>query len=172
MFAICFDLAQNVVFVLHVFVDLELFCLLDQHLFFLDVAEELVPLPLSLALHVPQVVFEPVVRVFAHLALALVRVLALLFHVGVDGVGALGVHHDWVAGVVGVAIIFTIQRLRNNVVQLRVSMLVKCPLRRDPCFVKIKVDIKRIRHDPVRFILNSRRAVLVNVRVAHVLHPR
>ena len=75
--------------VLHVFVDLELFCLLDQHLFFLDVAEELVPLPLSLALHVPQVVFEPVVGGFTGAPIALVGMLSLLLHVGVDGVRAL-----------------------------------------------------------------------------------
>ena len=63
--------------------------LLRQHLLLLNIPKELVALLLPLALQVTQVVFEPVVGGFTGAPIALVSMLSLLLHVGVDGVRAL-----------------------------------------------------------------------------------
>jgi len=97
-----FDLTENVVLVLHVFIQRELTLRLHQHLLLFDVAEELVPLRLSLILDVPEIVLKPVVSRLPGLPFPLISMLSLLLHVRVNRVGTLRVHHDRVACVISI----------------------------------------------------------------------
>ena len=141
------DLAQDVVLVLFVGLQLELTLGLHEHLLLLDVAEELVALRLPLTLQVSKVVLETVVRGLPRLSFPLVRVFSLLLHVTIDGIRTLCVHHDRVSGVECVGNVFPIQRTANDIVKFGVTMTVQLSIVRNALFVEFQVHICRRGHD-------------------------
>jgi len=102
------NLTQDIVLVLFVGLQLELTLGLDKHLFLTDVSKELVTLVLSLTLQVSKVVFEAVVSCLPGLSFALVGVFSLPFHMAIDSIRTLSVHHDRVASVECIRNVFPI----------------------------------------------------------------
>lgn len=147
----------------------ELALSLDQHLLFLDVAEELVTLALTLALEVAKVVFETVVSFLSGFFVGLVGMFSLLLHVGVDGVGALRVHHERVASVVLVRDVLAVNRLADNVVQLAVTVPIEGTVIGNTSLVEVKIGFLDSGHQSRRSVDDGGPVAVVNGLVLEVL---
>ena len=165
------NLAQDVILVLFVGLQLELTLGLDEHLLLLDVAEELVTLRFALTLQVSKVVLEAVVRSLPGLSFALVGVFSLPLHMTIDSIRTLSVHHDRISGVECVGNVFPIKRTANDIVKFGVTMAVQLSIVRNAIVVEFQVDIHGGGHD-VRSGHDRSAVTLVDGAVAEMSHTR
>ena len=147
----------------------ELALCLDQHLLLLDVAEELVTLVLTLALEVTKVVFETVVSCLSGFFVGLVSMLSLFLHVGVDSVGTLGVHHEWVASVVLVRDVLAVNRFADNVVQLAVTVTIEGTVIGNTGLVEVEIGFLDSGHQSRRSVDDGGPVAVVNGLVFEVI---
>lgn len=168
-FLVLGDLIQNVVLVALVSLELEGTSGLLQHLLLLDIAKELIALAFPLVLQIPQVILESVVRGLARLPLSQVVLFALVLVVGVDGIGALGVHHEGVAGVVGIADVFSVEGAADDVVQVLVRVSIKRTIVRHKIPIVVQVHIHRTGH-LLRNADNRSAIVHINRLVTRMFH--
>ena len=165
------NLAQDVVLVLFVGLQLELTLGLHEHLLLLDVAEELVALRLALCLQVSKVVLETVVRSLPGLSFALVGVFSLPLHMTIDSIRTLCVHHGRVSGVECVGNVFPIERPANDIVKFGVAVAVQLSIVRYALFVEVQVHVHGRGHD-VRRGHDGSAVALVDRAVAQMAHTR